>query len=169
MTKSKLSFIGILIVVLGAQPALAEDRRESVGATSIMMINRSSGSSHCIICVRRSSQAHVCMTASSEIIRSGDVAGLLPPGSAWVHPTIVGIRPDRGVVEACGHNFIPKRQNNLSCSGWTKASPLHAGFVLTAHGALRPSTTCPMEFPMACCATLKVIPLIPSADVPGSK
>ncbi len=169
MTKSMLSLIGILIAALGAQPVLAEIRGENVGATSIMMINRSSGSSHCITCVRRSSQAYICMSASSDIIRSGGVTGLLPPNSAWVHPTIVGVRPDGGVVDACGRSSIPERQNDLSCSGWTNASPLHAGFFLTSTGALRPSASCPMEFPMACCATLKVIPLIPSADVPGSK
>ena len=169
MTKSMLSFIGMLMVALGVQPALAENRGENVGATSIMMINRSSGSSHCIICVRRSSQAHICMSASSDIILSGGVIGLLPPDLAWIHPTIVGVGPEGGVVDACGRNSIPERQNALSCSSWTDASPLHAGFSLTSTGALRPSASCLVEFPAACCAALKVIPIIPPPDVPGPR
>lgn len=153
MTKSMLIFSAVLIVALGTQPVLAQER-EFVGVTAastkpdvgILVLHN--------LCATDFEGARMC--SSIDIVRNGVRDGLPFPGaSSWINPT--GVSGSEVATYVDGASGVQTTLNGgLSCGGWRLDTTGQAGMVLS--GALQTIafTLCNNVIPVACCVERKV-------------
>jgi len=165
MTKSMLFFIAVLIVMLGAGPALAQDR-EYVGKTGTTAPNVGIIALH-DLCDVAFPGARMCL--SGDIVSNGAREGAALPGAvgAWVSPILVVISPDPTFAFDIGGGGTDD-SGTLTCEAWSTDTPAaRQGLILTANGNLFPAS-CSTDRPVACCAPRKGKQSGMASGTPGS-